>query len=326
MNNNLISVIIPVYNVKDYLNDCLESIINQSYKELEIIIIDDGSNDGSELICDTYKEKDSRIRVYHIENSGVSNARNIGLDVASGSYVTFVDSDDLIDERAIEILVNYIDKYNSDCVICGCNVFEYTKLIDKNRVFLSYKELVYRQEKILDALFYMEHPFKGIELTSVWGKLYKMEHIKNIRFDKRMTIGEDFLFNYYALNTVNNAVIIEAPLYNYRFRPSSAMNSLFDYSKIINIRVLLDCYKKIKEDSIKIGFISRTVNIAIVIYNMISDDRIYPNESEELKNFIRCNRLKLLLHTKTRIKLKCALVVSFFGFNVMRTISHCFYK
>ena len=118
MKKNLISVILPIYNVSDYLDRCMKSVINQTYKNIEIIMVDDGSTDDSALKCDEYKEKDDRIVVFHKENGGLSDARNYGIKRASGDYITCVDSDDFVDLDYIEYLYSLITKYNVKMSIC----------------------------------------------------------------------------------------------------------------------------------------------------------------------------------------------------------------
>ena len=121
MDEKLISVIVPVYNVERYLRQCIESITNQSYKNLQIILIDDGSKDNSGKICDEYAEKDKRVEVIHKENTGVSAARNTGLDNAKGEWITFVDADDWVEKNFCEILIKKATENESDCIACGYN-------------------------------------------------------------------------------------------------------------------------------------------------------------------------------------------------------------
>ena len=118
MRNDLISVIVPVYNVELYLQQCIDSILNQTYSNLEIILIDDGSTDNSSIICDINLEKDHRIKVIHKQNGGLSNARNVGVKNAQGKFVAFIDSDDYISEDYIEVLYRLICKYNADISVC----------------------------------------------------------------------------------------------------------------------------------------------------------------------------------------------------------------
>ena len=115
----MISIIIPVYNVSQYLNECIQSVVNQSYNDFECILIDDGSSDGSEIICDQWEQKDSRIKVIHQPNQGGATARNRGITEALGEYIAFIDSDDWIDSDYLYQLVQPIEKYNVDLVVCG---------------------------------------------------------------------------------------------------------------------------------------------------------------------------------------------------------------
>ena len=122
-NKGLISVIVPVYNVRKYIEKCIYSIINQTYKNLEIIIIDDGSTDGSETLCDKFKDKDQRVIVLHQKNSGQSRARNKGLEIASGEYIGFVDADDWIDNDFFEKLIEKSEKEDLDMCVCNRKIF-----------------------------------------------------------------------------------------------------------------------------------------------------------------------------------------------------------
>ena len=173
-NQPLITVIIPVYKVEKYLRKCVESVIYQTYSNLEIILIDDGSTDNSGLICDEYAKKDSRIRVLHQKNSGISSVRNKGIDMAKGKYFTFIDSDDYVSLDYIEYLYNLITKYNADISICNF------KLIWKNS---KSKKDTKNKEFLLDS----ENAFKNMLFNqginvSVWAKLYKTNLWRNIRF------------------------------------------------------------------------------------------------------------------------------------------------
>ena len=169
----LISVIVPIYNVEKYLNKCIESIINQSYSNLEIILVDDGSKDSSGIMCDSYILKDKRIKVIHKENGGLSDARNVGIDKAKGEYIVFIDSDDWIDEKMIEILYNIIKKNNSDISICD--------------YFLAYNEEIQTQKEDIEiinlsnieALKKIYDKDLGVCMIVAWNKLYKRNLFKD---------------------------------------------------------------------------------------------------------------------------------------------------
>ena len=167
----MISVIVPVYNVEPYLGKCLDSIVNQTYRDLEILVIDDGYTDRCKVICDEYKNRDERIRVFHTENRGLSAARNIGLNEANGEWIGFVDSDDWIESDMFETLVKKAEKSSSDIVECG--VFrEYSDRTEKNmkRTFdLSGVETIH-------ALI------RGEIFNTVWNKLWHRKTWEGIRF------------------------------------------------------------------------------------------------------------------------------------------------
>lgn len=181
---DLISVIIPVYNVEKYIKRCLNSICAQTYKRMEIILIDDGSTDGSEKICDYYTKVDSRIKVIHKNNSGVSEARNVGLKVAKGEYITFVDADDFVSKLYLEKMYILCKQNNCDISIIG--TIEYDENIDKE--YNSGKSL----KRTLDKTKALEEMLnEKYYYGCVWGKLYKSKMWENIFFNKNTKIGED---------------------------------------------------------------------------------------------------------------------------------------
>lgn len=188
MNTVTVTVIIPVYNAEKFLVECIDSVIGQTYKKLQIILVDDGSNDSCGQICDQYEKKDSRIKVIHQENSGVSSARNTGLYHASGDYVTFVDCDDIINERMIEILVEEATKYDLDIVATP---------ISRSRSVLEKLEIddvrLYNFEIITDEEFsiLLRHEL----LSGILGKLYKCEFLEDKSFRLGQQWGEDLCFN-----------------------------------------------------------------------------------------------------------------------------------
>ena len=189
-----VSVIVPVYNVEKYLRKCLDSIIQQTYQNLEILIINDGSTDGSDVICREYVEKDTRIAYITKENSGVSDTRNMGLKQASGDYVTFVDSDDWIEKTYVEELYDKITTYNADIAIANYYLFN-----DSEGLFYffmgdqDYYERLYTPVQLIDGLY--ETKFnKSFALISAWGKLYKRSLFDELLFPKGR-IGEDGFFN-----------------------------------------------------------------------------------------------------------------------------------
>ena len=218
--NEKITVIVPVYNVEHYLDKCLDSLINQTYKNLEIIVINDGSTDNSGAICQEYARKDNRIIYIEKENSGLSDARNVGLDKMTGSYVTFVDSDDWVELDYVEVLYNKIIEYEVD--ISVGNYYSYNedeKLFYFHMSADSYYEKVYDNVSIFENL-YESKEMKNFALISACGKLYKAKLFDYIRFDKGK-LGEDGYFNQKIYLLVEKIVYINQGLYAYRQRNGS---------------------------------------------------------------------------------------------------------
>lgn len=230
----LVSVIIPVYNTEKYLNKCLDSVINQSYSKLEVILVDDGSQDQSGKICDEYQKKDLRIKVIHNNNSGVSHARNTGLDICSGEFIIFVDSDDYIDENYVSELVKPFKQDNYDLVFC--NYLEQDVKSSKTVCHvLSDNEMIR-----LSGDFYKDyHVFKQL-LWFPWLKAYRTDIVKNnnIRFPEDMTDGEDQVFNYNYFENVRQYHYINMPLYTYCRNNSgtSLSKQVIDESYFSNIK------------------------------------------------------------------------------------------
>lgn len=205
----MISVIVPVYNVEPYLRKCLDSIINQTYRDLEILIIDDGSTDDSGKICDEYEEQDSRIKAFHTENRGLSAARNLGLDEANGDWIGFVDSDDWIEPDMYEVLLKRAEETAADIVECGLFIENLVRTEENKRTnqVMSGKEAV---SMLLHNELY----------NAVWNKLWKHRCFESIRFPVNR-IYEDIATTYRLFNTDILVCTIEASKYHYCYRETS---------------------------------------------------------------------------------------------------------
>lgn len=224
MRDGVISVVVPVYNVEPYLIECLESIINQTYRDLEIILIDDGSTDRSGDICDEYGKKDERIIVIHQSNQGSASAKNAGLRKSSGEYLAFVDSDDFLQEDAYEFMVKQLEEYCAD-IIQGCFRKVYQKFYrDVNKII---------EMQILDTSEFLELFTKDWTCGLLWDKLYKRDIFKDIYFKEGHKIDDEF-FTYKGV--MNSKKILRVPhyIYNYRQRISSVMFSKDSQLKIIS--------------------------------------------------------------------------------------------
>ena len=173
-----VSIVVPIYNTAEYLEKCLNSICSQTYHNLEIILIDDGSTDQSLNICNSFAEKDSRIRVAHQENKGLSNARNKGMELATGSYISFFDSDDYVEPNMIETMLKVSLSYNA--YVCECS-FDVLRVDGSVREFSSHRD---DQIVIQDLYGLIDAYVKGIIKVIVWNKLYKLSEIKQFLFDE----------------------------------------------------------------------------------------------------------------------------------------------
>lgn len=212
---DLISVIIPVYNVEKYLDECIESITNQTYKNLEIVLVDDGSIDNSGKICDEYAKKDNRIKVIHKENKGVSSARNEGLKKSSGNWISFVDADDWLENDFCITLLNKAIETKADIALCG-----YNRIVNGNteKINPSDKDLFFSSEEYLVKSL---NPQTGFGFCHM--KLIKREILKNIIFNENIVVGEDALFNMTIAKNINKAIFVEKALYNYRVNSQSVV-------------------------------------------------------------------------------------------------------
>ena len=216
-----ITVIVAVYNVENYLEKCLESLINQTYKNLEIIVINDGSTDNSGEICQEYAQKDNRIVYIEKDNGGQSEARNMGLDRMTGSYVTFVDSDDWVELDYVEILYKKITEYQADIAVGNYYSFNQTEGMYYFHIFGdSYYEKVYDNVSIFENL-YESQEMKSFALISVWGKLYKADLVKHLRFDIGK-LGEDGYLNQKIYLLAEKTIYLNKGLYAYRQREGSS--------------------------------------------------------------------------------------------------------
>lgn len=229
----MISIIIPIYNVEKYLSQCLDSVINQTYKDLEIICVNDGSPDNSLKILEEYRKKDERIKIINQENQGLAGARNTGIDNAQGEFVFFLDSDDWLPLNAIELLYNKQKKENADIIIAGRNTI--TSKNEQKFLPRDYKEN-------LDFKKYIKKSFKdGSFRPSSCGKLYKKEIIKeNKIYFPRGLLYEDLIFVIKFLYYSKKIVILREYIFNYRFeREGSIINSVNKKD--------MDCLKSVEE-------------------------------------------------------------------------------
>ena len=212
-----VSIIIPVYNVSKYLTECIHSVICQTYENLEIIFIDDGSTDGSSSILDHFARKDKRIKVIHQNNAGAAIAKNHGLDIATGQYITFMDSDDNVEKDWISTMVSLLEDNNADLSECA---------FDKYYVNGFESETSVRNiEGVLDAESYMEQYLDLWTNSLFWTKLFKRELTENIRFRNERRCIDDEFYTYKIVSKAKKVIRTNKILYHYRQRISSAVHS-----------------------------------------------------------------------------------------------------
>ncbi|HNS33024.1 MAG TPA: glycosyltransferase family 2 protein, partial [bacterium] len=214
MKKPLVSIIVPVYNAEKYIEKCSESLLGQSYKNLEIILVDDGSTDASGRMCDGYARKDSRVRVIHKDNGGVSDARNSGMHKVTGKYLCFLDSDDYLEAETIENAVKIAERENVDAVIWSY----YADFVDCNG------KLEFSRKVSLSNGIYSKNGVKPLPANEhllgigyVWNKLYRTDIVKkgNNRFLKDISLGEDMLFNCSVLSSAEKIVLVDTPYTHY---------------------------------------------------------------------------------------------------------------
>lgn len=237
-----ISVIVPVYKVEPYLHQCVDSILGQRYRDFELILVDDGSPDGCPAICDEYARLDSRVRVIHKENGGLSSARNAGLDAATGKYVAFVDSDDWIDPDMLQIMMESIRSSEADMVLCGVsNYYDSQYHGDRNENDCCIYDRIIEQEDI-PALLESQAWYYVI----AWNKLYNCALFSDIRFPEGF-IHEDAAVAHRIWGKCHRVGIVGKKLYHYRQRDNSIMGQAVSISRTDILSALADriayCYQ-----------------------------------------------------------------------------------
>ena len=290
-----ISIIVPFYDVEKYAIRCIESIINQKYKNLEIILIDDGSPDNCGKICDQYAKKDNRIKVVHKENQGVSIARNVGMEKAQGDYIWFVDSDDYISDDSIDILSNVINKKDYDVI-----VFNYNTVDNDGKL-----------ESIIEKYPNKNFAIECFEERGIGGyignRIYKKSSLKKLYFENKIKMCEDLLFNL-RFNEINNDNLnyffINKNLYNYYTNPKSAVNSRYktDYTRLYVVDYISTYMKRFDN----IYYINSCIEYIldyrrICYYNRIKNQRVPHLYKKILKNKIHVLKYKFPLNKKIKI-------------------------
>ena len=237
----MISVLLPVFNSQKYLSDCINSILNQSYEDFELVIVDDGSIDQSGEIIKQFIEKDGRIKAFYKENEGsISKTRNFLLEKVTGDFFIFIDSDDIIEKDFLKILLETMNKSNSDVVACGFKLVNIPVLAKKG----------YGKREVDSSKAIEEMLFSG-RFYAVWNKLFRTEKVKDFRFDESLNYGEDLVYFFNVLKDDHKFTFIDNPLYFYRVHPNSLSTSTFGDSKKALLEKLIELSKDEKYHDIQ---------------------------------------------------------------------------
>lgn len=241
MRKGKISIIVPIYNSEKDLDQCIESIANQAYKNLEIILVNDGSTDNSINICKKWESNDSRIVLINKKNEGVAKARNDGLKIATGDYIGFVDHDDFIEPEMYETMLDDMTEHNADIVMCSS-----TGIFDDGtttKAYPNYKSFEIKKNDLIKRM----QSYEKIFCSSVWSKLYKREVLGELEFDTEIILGDDYYFNGIAYTNIDKLYYDERSLYNYRIREGSISRRKVDkhfFDKYLVVNKLSDYYEK----------------------------------------------------------------------------------
>ena len=321
MKNELISIIVPIYNVEQYLEECINSIINQTYKNLEIILVDDGSTDNSSKKCDEWKKKDKRIKVIHKQNGGLSDARNVGIINSSGSYLTFIDSDDTVNIHMIEVQYKNLIEYNADISICDYVIYTDGKRTINYREEVSNNKIVTSEGiDIFNNLFNEKMPIT----TLSHNKLFKKEIFEKVRFPKGR-VHEDVFTIHHILGEAKKIVYSEAKTYYYRCCRKGSITSTFSVKELDGLEGLKDRmnyfndnYKNTKYANLSIeSYYDKLIRLYcnFTYHNQKKD---YNNTIRSLKKEYNGNYKKVIKATK-KIRKK-------FKYFIFRCFPNLFYK
>lgn len=296
----LISVILPIYNIEGYLPKCMESVFAQTYKNIEIIMVDDGSTDNCPSLCDMYKEKDPRVVVYHKSNGGLSDARNHGIEHANGLFITCIDPDDYVDVDYVEYLYKIAEKYKARMSICQHRVHYDNGDIKENG---KAGDESINTDKCIERMLYHD-----VIDTSAWAKLYHKELFESVSYPKGK-IFEDIATTYALMLQCDHIAVGYESKYNYIFHNNSIVNGAFKRSKFD----LVEMTDKMAKDVLTVyprldkAVLRRRVYARISTLNQMLSAKGYDTERKELIEFIKKNRGTILINSKAPKRDKVAL-------------------
>ena len=288
MTNPLVSIIIPVFNAEKYLRRCLNSIINQIYQNFEIILVDDGSTDGSGEICDSFAVRDSRIKVIHIPNGGASLARKKGLDLSKGKYVTFVDSDDWVSPSYVSTLLQVLDEYGVNVASCG---------VRRVKQGYNYREEVVEKSSHLLSFENLMPRFFKYEFWGFWGKIYLRNSLSGLDFPKA-TLSEDYYVMTQLFNKERQMAITDAPLYYYEYHDNSLSHqklSMRAFEEFENVKAVYD-YVCLNLPQYKDYAFSNVIETIVKLNFLKKQDKedFFKEQFSAINYFLKKTRIRIL--------------------------------
>lgn len=313
-----VSVIVPVYNVMPYLRKCIDSIVNQTYEQLEILLVDDGSTDGSGKVCDEYAEHDCRVRVIHKKNGGLSDARNVGIEAATGEYVAFIDSDDFVSEAFIEVMLKALcDSHADMSMVKRESAFWDGEKLDNNiPIIRTADENI--QVSVLNPHDALERMLYRDINTGAQFKFLKREILGDIRFPVGW-LYEDMATTYKMIQSSECIALVDAPIYAYRKRKDSIIRQKYDSKKLTMLFVTEQAEKDILsyDPTLRKAFFARKFsNMCTVFLQIPKEDK---KDRELFWDNIKQCRMNVLfdLNPYLRRKDRIGALVSFFGKDVL---------
>lgn len=307
--NPLISVIVPAYNIAPYVERCVNSILNQTYKNVEVMLIDDGSTDDTPAIADKLAEQDNRVRVFHIENEGVSNARNTALNNLTGEYISIIDGDDWVEPTLFEDAINAMQENNADAFMFEYYI-DYEDHKDAHSVDSSFYGVIDREKAIEYSI--------DVQNRFAWSKIYSAKLTENIRFDTDIILGEDTLYICSVLANADKVVYSGNNYYHYIVREGSAVNSAFNRKKLSGINAyqgVVDLANDLGYERVSLISRKSLANLAVQLAKRILATEGYSEKNKDLKylkSVITEQKKKLsktnLLDKKSKIKFMIASV------------------
>ena len=317
MSQGLISVIVPVYNVERYLAACLDSILSQSYRNLEVIVINDGSTDFSLQIAETYAEKDDRVKIYSHNNEGLSQARNRGLEVATGEFLTFVDSDEMLLSEALEVMWEAMRNNSADLV--EGNIIR-GKIHGEIKNELPFKTYTYNPEEAIADVLYQKRL-----LPSACGKLFKRNLFEDLKFEPGI-LYEDLNIFYRILERCHKIVWIEYPVYFYRMTEGSIVNSWKpERLDVLKVTENIETYIAEKYPDLLPSAQDRRLSANFNMFALCSINGDF-DKAQQCWNHIRKNRNKSLFDSRVRFKNKAGILLSYFGKHIFNLAARKIYK